>query len=177
MDGSGDALFSRRYLDEFENRVSELHKCVELARVRAAQTIRQTVALYLDAADAHEQAAAAYQLAGSNGHTADFQARAMRHRQAAASRRAAAAAMASSLPERRDSDHLGPQAAVSDGEPLSLPGPLRAGSGHIWVSCEKCPQRQRDTKFYELLPDDTEHRAIGPWQAVLPLAGRLRPPS
>jgi hypothetical protein len=135
MNASGDALFPRRYLDQFEKQISELHRCVGLARVHAAQTMHQTVTLYLDAADAHEQAAAAYQLAGSNGHTTDFQARAidfqaraMRHRQAAAASRAAAAALASRLLERRDSDHLGPQAAISDGEPLSLPGP-RSGDG------------------------------------------------
>ena len=95
MDAGGDALFPRRYLDEFEKRISELHSCAELARGYAAQTMCQAVALLLDAADAHEQAAEAYELAGSNGHAADFQAGAMRHRHAAAARRAAAAAVAS----------------------------------------------------------------------------------
>ncbi len=32
MDVSGDALFPRRYLDEYEKRVFELHRCVERAR-------------------------------------------------------------------------------------------------------------------------------------------------
>ena len=172
MDAIGDALFPRRYLDEHEKRISELHKCVELARAHATQTMHQTVALFLDAADAHEQAAAAYELAGSNGRTRDFQARAMTHRHAAADRRAAAAALASRLPERHHSDDLGPQAAMSGGELLDLLGPLQAGEGHPWVSCGKCHQRQRDTTFCELPPDDSEFRAIGPWQPVLLLAGR-----
>lgn len=165
MDGSGDALFPRRYLDKFEKRISELHRCVELARAHAAQTIDQTVMLYLDAADAHEQAAAAYQLAGSNGHARDFQARAMRHRQAAAARRAAAAALESRVPERHDSDDLGPQAAISDDEPLDLPGPLRAGEDHLWVSCGKCRQQQRDAKFLRAAAG--RHRA----SSDRPLAG------
>jgi len=175
MDASGDALFPQRYLDEFEKRISELHRCAELARGRAVQTMHQTVALLLDAADAHEQAAEAYELAGVNGHATDFQARAMRHRHAAAARRAAAAAMASRIPDRRDGDGVGSQAVIADGEPLGLPGPIQAGQGYLWVSCGKCPQR-RDRRFYELPQDDTGLRAIGPWQAVLLLAALLRPP-
>ena len=66
MDASGDALFPRRYLEEFEKRVSELHGCVERARERAAEARRQDVRLLLDSAGAHEQAATAYQLAGGN---------------------------------------------------------------------------------------------------------------
>ena len=46
--------------------------------------IRQAAGFLLDAADAHEQAAMAYELAGGNGHARAFQARAKRHRQAAA---------------------------------------------------------------------------------------------
>ena len=172
MDARGDALFPRRYLDQFEKRISELYSCAELARGYAAQTMRQAVALLLDAADAHEQAAAAYELAGSNGHAADFQARAMRHRHAAAARRAAAAAVASRVPDRHDIDSAGSQAAICDGEPLGPPGPLQAGQGYLWVSRGKYPSPQRrDTRFYELPPDDTKHQAIGPWQAVLLPAG------
>lgn len=173
MDAGGEALFPRRYLDEFEKRISELHSCAELARGYAAQTMHQAVALLLDAADAHEQAAAAYELAGSNGHAADVQARAMRHRHAAAARRAAAAALASHVPEGRDSNGAGSQAAICDGEPLGLPGPLQAGQGYLWVSRGKYPQRG-DTRFYELPPDDTKHQAVGPWQAVLLPAGLPR---
>ena len=139
MDARGDALFPRRYLDQFEKRISELYSCAELARGYAAQTMRQAVALLLDAADAHEQAAAAYELAGSNGHAADFQARAMRHRHAAAARRAAAAAVASRVPDRHDIDSAGSQAAICDGEPLGPPGPLQAGQGYLWVSRGKYP--------------------------------------
>ena len=40
MDASGDVLFPRRYLDEYEKRVSELHRCVERARERAAEARR-----------------------------------------------------------------------------------------------------------------------------------------
>ncbi len=104
MDARGDALFPRRYLDEYEKRVSELHRCVERARERSAEAVRQAVGLLLDAADAHEQAAMAYELAGGNGHAQAFEARAMRHRQAAAARRAAAAALASAVPKGRVSD-------------------------------------------------------------------------
>jgi len=104
MDARGDALFPRRYLDEFENRIAELHRCVERAREHAAEVLDQSVEFLLDAADAHEQAAMAYELAGSNGQAGEFQARAMRHRQAAAARRAAAASLASDGPDGRSDD-------------------------------------------------------------------------
>lgn len=169
MDASGDALFPRRYLDEHDKRITELHRCVELARVHAAQTILQTVALFLDAADAHEQAAAAYELAGSNGRARDFQARARRHRRAAADRRAAAAALTSRVPETHDSDDAEPRAAISDGKPLDLLRPLQVGEDYLRVTCGKCPLWQGDTRIYEL-PPDGELRAVGPWQPVLPLA-------
>jgi hypothetical protein len=169
MDASGDALFPRRYLEEFEKRVSELHGCVERARERAAEARRQDVRLLLDAAGAHEQAATAYELAGGNGHARDFQARAMRHRRVAAARRAAAASLASGVPMRRDSDDPRPQAAIPDGNPPGLPDEPGADADHLGVSCGNCHQQQRDTKFYEL-PRDITYRAVGPWQAVLLLA-------
>jgi len=166
MDGSGDALFPRRYLDEFERRVSELHRCAGLARAHAARARRQAVALYLDAADAHEQAAAACQLAGGNGHGRDLRARASWHRQVAAARRAAAALL-SGQPAPPGRDDLGPRAAGSDGEPLTLPGPRRAGADYPGESCRDCRQRHPDTQSFQLPPlDDTQPRAIGPWQAV-----------
>jgi hypothetical protein len=117
MDASGDALFPRRYLDEFENRISELHGCVERAREHAAEVLDQAVELLLDAADAHEQAAMAYDLAGSNGQAGEFQARAMRHRQAAAARRATAASLAPGVPDRRGRGDLRLR-ADTDGGPL-----------------------------------------------------------
>ena len=169
MDARGDALFPRRYLDEYEKRVSELHRCVERARERSAEAVRQAVGLLLDAADAHEQAAMAYELAGGNGHAQAFHARAMRHRQAAAARRAAAAALASGVPDRHGSDDPGRQAAIADGDPPGLPGEPDAGPDHLGVSCGNGHQQQRDTRFYEL-PCDITHRAVGPWQAVLLLA-------
>jgi len=169
MDASGDALFPRRYLDEFEKRISELHGCVERARERAAEAVRQEVGLLLDAADAHEQAAMAYELAGGNGHARDFQARAIRHRQAAAARRATAASLASGVPDRRDSDDPRPQALIPDGDPPGLPGDPDVGMGHLGVSCGNCHEQQRDTRFYEL-PHDSTYRVVGPWQAVLLLA-------
>jgi hypothetical protein len=104
MDVSGDALLPRRSLDEYEKRVFELHRCVERAREHNADAMRQAAEFLLDAADAHEQAAMAYELAGGNGHAQAFEARAMRHRQAAAARRAAAAALASAVPKGRVSD-------------------------------------------------------------------------
>ena len=176
MDASGDALFPRRYLEEFEKRVSELHGCVERARERAAEARRQDVRLLLDAAGAHEQAATAYELAGGNGHARDFQARAMRHRRVAAARRAAAASLASGVPKRRDSDDPRPQAAIPDGDPPGLPDEPGADADHLGVSCGNCHQQQRDTKFYEL-PRDITYRAVGPWQAVLLLAVLLRRPN
>jgi hypothetical protein len=176
MDASGDALFPRRYLEEFEKRVSELHGCVERARERAAEAMRQDVRLLLDAAGAHEQAATAYELAGGNGHARDFQARAMRHRRVAAARRAAAASLASGVPMRRDSDDPRPQAAIPDGNPPGLPDEPGADADHLGVSCGNCHQQQRDTKFYEL-PRDITYRAVGPWQAVLLLAVLLRRPT
>jgi hypothetical protein len=133
MDASGDALFPRRYLDEFEKRISELHRCAELAREYAAEAVHHAAGLLRDAADAHEQAATAYELAGRNVDAGDFQARAMRHRQAAAARRATAASMASRIPDRPDSDDLPLQAAIPDGDPLGLPGELYVGNDHpVW---------------------------------------------
>ncbi len=169
MDASGDALFPRRYLDEHEKRVSELHGCVERAREHNADAMRQAVGFLLDAADAHEQAATAYELAGGNGHARAFQARAMRHRQAAAARRAAAAALASGVPTRRVSDDPRPQTAIPDGDPPGLPGEPDAGPDHLGVPCGNGHEQQRDTRFYEL-PRDITYRAVGPWQAVLLLA-------
>ena len=173
MDASGDALFPRRYLEEFEKRVSELHGCVERARERAAEAMRQDVALLLDAADAHEQAAMAYELAGGNGHARDFQARAVRHRQAAAARRATAASLASRVPNRHDSDDPRLQAVIPDGDRPGLPGEPDMGMRHPGVSCGTCHEQQRDTRFFEL-PYDVTHRAVGPWQAVLLLVVLLR---
>ncbi|HYB14042.1 MAG TPA: hypothetical protein VEF71_01010 [Streptosporangiaceae bacterium] len=86
MDVSAGGLFSWRYLDEFDKQISELHRCVGLARQQSADAIDHAVELLLDAADAHEQAAAAYELTGSTGPAAGRQARAIRHRQAAARR-------------------------------------------------------------------------------------------
>ena len=176
MDASGDVLFPRRYLDEYEKRVSELHRCVERARERAAEAMRHDVELLLDAADAHEQAATAYELAGGNGHARDFQARAVRHRQAAAARRAAAASLASGVPNIHDGDDPRPQAVIPDGDRPGLPGEPDMGMEHPGVSCETCHEQQRDTRFFEL-PYDVTHRAVGPWQAVLLLAVLLRRPN
>ena len=67
MDVSGDALLPRRYLDEYEKRVFELHRCVERAREHNADAMRQAAEFLLDAADAHEQAAMAYELAEVTG--------------------------------------------------------------------------------------------------------------
>jgi hypothetical protein len=120
MQARGDALFPRRYLDEFEKRISELHRCAERARDKAAEAMCQAIDLLLDAADAHEQAAMAYELTGSNGHAGDFQARAARHRQDAAARRAAAAALTARIRDRRDRDDLGLQVADTDSDPLGL---------------------------------------------------------
>ncbi len=169
MDVSGDALFPRRYLDEYEKRVFELHRCVERAREHHADAMRQAAGFLLDAADAHEQAAMAYELAGGNGHARAFQARAMRHRQAAAARRAAAAALASGAPKGRVSDDPRPHAAIPDGDPPGLPGEPDAGTDHLGVSCGNGHEQQRDTRFYEL-PRDITYRAVGPAQAVLLLA-------
>ena len=168
MDVSGDALFPRRYLDEYEKRVFELHRCVERAREHNADAIRQAAGFLLDAADAHEQAAMAYELAGGNGHARAFQARAMRHRQAAAARRAAAAALASGVPKGRVSDDPRPHAAIPDGDPPGLPGEPDAGTDHLGVSCGNGHEQQRDTRSCEL-PRDITYRAVGPAQAVLPL--------
>ena len=169
MDVSGDALFPRRYLDEYEKRVFELHRCVERAREHNADAMRQAAGFLLDAADAHEQAAMAYELAGGNGHARAFQARAMRHRQAAAARRAAAAALASGVPKGRVSDDPRPHAAIPDGDPPGLPGEPDAGTDHLGVSCGNGHEQQRDTRFCEL-PRDITYRAVGPAQAVLLLA-------
>ena len=169
MDASGDALFPRRYLEEFEKRIAELHGCVERARERVAEAVRQDVGLLLDAADAHEQAAMAYELAGGNGHARDFQARAIRHRQVAAARRATAASLASGVPDRCDSDDPRPQALIPDGDPPGVPGDPDVGMGHLGVSCGNCREQQRDTRSHEL-PHDITYRVVGPWQAVLLLA-------
>ena len=176
MDASGDVLFPRRYLHEYEKRVSELHRCVERARERAAEAMRHDVGLLLDAADAHEQAAMAYELAGGNGHARDFQARAVRHRQAAAARRATAASLASGVPNRHDSDDPRLQAVIPDGDRPGLPGEPDMGMRHPGVSCGTCHEQQRDTRFFEL-PYDVTHRAVGPWQAVLLVAVLLRRPN
>ena len=169
VDVSGDALFPRPYLDEYEKRVFELHRCLERAREHNADAMRQAAGFLLDAADAHEQAAMAYELAGGNGHARAFQARAMRHRQAAAARRAAAAALASGVPKGRVSDDPRPHAAIPDGDPPGLPGEPDAGTDHLGVSCGNGHEQQRDTRFYEL-PRDITYRAVGPVQAVLLLA-------
>ena len=169
MDVSGDALFPRRYLDEYQKRVFELHRCVERAREHNADAMRQAAGFLLDAADAHEQAAMAYELAGGNGHARAFQARAMRHRQAAAARRAAAAALASGVPKGRVGDDPRPHAAIPDGDPPGLPGEPDAGTDHLGVSCGHGHEQQRDTRFCEL-PRDITYRAVGPAQAVLLLA-------
>ncbi len=169
VDVSGGALFPRRYLDEYEKRVFQLHRCVERAREHNADAIRQAAGFLLDAAAAHEQAAIAYELAGGNGHARAFQARAMRHRQAAAARRAAAAALASGVLKGRVSDDSRPQAAIPDGDPPGLPGEPDAGTDHLGVSCGNGHEQQRDTRFCEL-PRDVTYRAAGPAQAVLPLA-------
>ena len=175
VDVSGDALFPRRYLDEYEKRVFELHRCVERAREHNADAIRQAAGFLLDAADAHEQAAMAYELAGGNGHARAFQARAMRHRQAAAARRAAAAALASGVPKGRVSDDPRPQAAIPDGDPPGLPGEPDAGTDHLGVSRGNGHEQQRDTRSCEL-PRDITHRAVGPAQAVLPSRSCCSPP-
>jgi len=92
-----------RPLDQLDEQLSELCRLADLARQQTAAAIYQTTELLLDAADAHEQAAIAYELTVGNGHSRDHQARAMRHRQAAALRRAAAASVASRAPKTRDS--------------------------------------------------------------------------
>ena len=176
MDASGDVLFPRRYLDEYEKRVSELHGCVERARERAAEARRHDVGLLLDAAGAHEQAAMAYELGGGNGHARDFQARAVRHRQAAAARRATAASLASGVRNRHDSDDPRHQAVIADGDRPGLLGEPDMGMGHPGVPCGTCDEQQRDTRFFEL-PYGVAHRAVGPWQAVLVLAVLLRRPN
>jgi hypothetical protein len=176
MDANGDVLFPRRYLDEYEKRVSELYRCVKRARERVAEAMRHDVGLLLDAADAHEQAAMAYELAGDNGHARDFQARAVRHWQAAAARRATAASLASGVPNRHDSDAPPPQAVIPDGDRPGLPSEPDMGMGHPGVSCGTCHEQQRNTRFFEL-PYDVTHRAVGPWQAVLLLAVLLRRPN
>jgi len=122
MDVSAGGLFSWRYLDEFDKQISELHRCVGLARQQSADAIEYAVELLLDAADAHEQAAAPYELTGSTGPAACLQARAIRHRQAAAARRATAASLASRVPDQWDSDDLRLQALLPDRGPLDLPG-------------------------------------------------------
>ena len=169
MDVSGDALLPRRYLDEYEKRVFELHRCVERAREHNADAMRQAAEFLLDAADAHEQAAMAYELAGGNGHAQAFEARAMRHRQTAAARRAAAAALASAVPKGRVSDDPPAPCRHPDGDPPGLPGEPDAGTDHLGVSCGNGHEQQRDTRFYEL-PRDITYRAVGPAQAVLLLA-------
>jgi hypothetical protein len=103
VDSAGGPSYWRP-LDQFDEQLSELCRVAELARQQTAAAIYQTTELLLDAADAHEQAAIAYELAGGHEHTRDHQARAMRHRQAAALRRATAASLASRAPKTRDSD-------------------------------------------------------------------------
>ena len=111
----------------------------------------------------------AYERAGGNGHARAFQARAMRHRQAAAARRAAAAALASGVPKGRVSDDPRPHAAIPDGDSPGLPGEPGAGTDHLGVSCGNGHEQQRDTRSCEL-PRDITYRAVGPAQAVLLLA-------
>ena len=110
MDSAGPGAFHWRYLDEIEKRISELLRSVELAREQAVEAIHEAVKLLLDGADAHEQAATAYELAASNGGARDLRERATQHRQIAAARRATAASMASRSPASSagdDSDMLG----------------------------------------------------------------------
>jgi DUF971 family protein len=130
MDVGASGLFSWHYLDELDKQLTELHRCSERARQQSADAIDHAVRLLLDAADAHKQAAAAYELAGSTEPSADLQAQASRHRQAAAARRAAAASLASRVPGGCDSDDLRLQALLPDRGPLDMPGEIedpRAG--------------------------------------------------
>jgi hypothetical protein len=102
VDSAGGPSYWRP-LDRLDEQLSELCRIAELARQAA---IYQTTELLLDAADAHEQAAIAYERAGGNEHATDHQVRAMRHRQAGALRRATAASLASRAPKTRDSEDL-----------------------------------------------------------------------
>ena len=161
MDASGDVLFPRRYMDEFEKRVSELHRCVERARERAAEARRHDVGLLLDAADAHEQAAMAYELAGGTGTPGTSRPGPcgtgrppppgeprQRHWHLACG-------------TRHDSDDPRPQTVIPDGDRPGLPGEPDMGMGHPGVSCGTCHEQQRDTRFFEL-PYGVAHRAAGP---------------